>query len=165
MLMGTFEDKLNICGSQLSVVGVSPMLVRWSTQVVLRLITLESHQILLQTRAGGGNQIFIDPFPTGLSNEGDVIIKGDLQVDGTTTTVNSTTATVNDPIMRVGDVTSIRTVMSTVSSGANTIVVDSVTGLQTDDVIAATGIPANTTISSINTGTKTLTISKILQQE
>ena len=61
--------------------------------------------------------------------------------------------------MRVGDVTSIRTVMTAVSSGANTIVVDSVTGLQTDDVITATGIPANTTISSINTGTKTLTIS------
>ena len=113
----------------------------------------------IQTRAGGGNQLFIDPYPDGLSNEGTVIIKGDLQVDGTTTTVNSTTSTVNDPIMRVGDVTSIRTVMTAVSSGANTIVVDSVTGLQTDDVITATGIPANTTISSINTGTKTITIS------
>jgi len=113
----------------------------------------------IETRAGGGNQIFIDPFPSGLSNEGDVIIKGNLQVDGTTTTVNSTNVSVNDPIMRVGDVTSVRTVMTAVSSGANTIVVDSVTGLQTDDVIAATGIPGNTTISSINTGTKTLTIS------
>ena len=113
----------------------------------------------IETRAGGGNQIFIDPFPSGLSNEGDVIIKGNLQVDGTTTTVNSTNVSVNDPIMKVGDVTSIRTVMTAVSSGANTIVVDSVTGLQTDDVITATGIPANTTISSINTGTKTLTIS------
>ena len=38
---------------------------------------------------------------SGGSNEGTVIIKGDLQVDGTTTTVNSTTATVNDPIMRL----------------------------------------------------------------
>ena len=113
----------------------------------------------IETRAGGGNQIFIDPFPSGLSNEGDVIIKGNLQVDGTTTTVNSTNVSVNDPIMRVGDVTSVRTVMSPVSSGANTIVVDSVTGLQTDDVVTATGIPGNTTISSINTGTKTLTIS------
>ena len=113
----------------------------------------------IETRAGGGNQIFIDPFPSGLSNEGDVIIKGNLQVDGTTTTVNSTNVSVNDPIMKVGDVTSVRTVMTAVSSGANTIVVDSVTGLQTDDVIAATGIPGNTTISSINTGTKTLTIS------
>ena len=113
----------------------------------------------IQTRAGGGNQLFIDPYPDGLSNEGTVIIKGDLQVDGTTTTVNSTTSTVNDPIMRVGDVTSIRTVMTAVSSGANTIVIDSVTGLQTDDVVTATGIPGNTVINAINTGTKTITIS------
>jgi len=113
----------------------------------------------IQTRAGGGNQLFIDPYPDGLSNEGTVIIKGDLQVDGTTTTVNSTTSTVNDPIMRVGDVTSIRTVMTAVSSGANTIVIDSVTGLQTDDVVSATGIPGNTVINAINTGTKTITIS------
>ena len=113
----------------------------------------------IQTRAGGGNQLFIDPYPDGLSNEGTVIIKGDLQVDGTTTTVNSTTATVNDPIMRVGDVTSVRTVMTTVASGANTIVIDSVTGLQTADVVVATGIPGNTVIDAINTGTKTITIS------
>jgi hypothetical protein len=49
--------------------------------------------------------------------------------------------------------------MTTVASGANTIVIDSVTGLQTDDIVAATGIPGNTTIASINTGTKTITIS------
>ena len=61
--------------------------------------------------------------------------------------------------MRVGDVTSIRTVMTAVSSGANTIVIDSVTGLQTDDVVVATGIPGNTVINAINTGTKTITIS------
>mgnify|MGYP003312766567 FL=1 len=113
----------------------------------------------IETRAGGGNQLTIDPYPSGGSNEGTVIIKGDLQVDGTTTTVNSTTATVNDPIMRVGDVTSVRTVMTTVASGANTIVIDSVTGLQTADVVVATGIPGNTVIDAINTGTKTITIS------
>ena len=113
----------------------------------------------IETRAGAGNQLTIDPYPSGGSNEGTVIIKCDLQVDGTTTTVNSTTATVNDPIMRVGDVTSVRTVMTTVASGANTIVIDSVTGLQTADVVVATGIPGNTTIDAINTGTKTITIS------
>ena len=49
--------------------------------------------------------------------------------------------------------------MATVNSGANTITVDSVTGLQVSDVVAATGIPNNTTISSINTGTKVITLS------
>jgi len=82
-----------------------------------------------------------------------------LQVDGTTTNVNSTTVTVNDAIMKVGDVTSVRSVMATVNSGTNTITVDSVTGLQVSDVVAATGIPGNTTITNINSGTKVITIS------
>jgi len=82
-----------------------------------------------------------------------------LQVDGTTTNVNSTTVTVNDAIMKVGDVTSVRSVMATVNSGTNTITVDSVTGLQVSDVVAATGIPGNTTITNINSGTKVITLS------
>ena len=161
--LSTRIDGVNVTGTletdNFVVVGVSTITgkVFQTGGIEIDNIGISSNRI--QTRAGGGNQLFIDPYPDGLSNEGTVIIKGDLQVDGTTTTVNSTTSTVNDPIMRVGDVTSIRTVMTAVSSGANTIVVDSVTGLQTDDVITATGIPANTTISSINTGTKTLTIS------
>ena len=49
--------------------------------------------------------------------------------------------------------------MATVSSGANTITVDSVVGLQVADVVAGTSIPNNTTISSINSGTKVITLS------
>ena len=113
---------------------------------------------IIASLAGAGNKIYIDPYPDGLSNEGDVIIKGNLQVDGTTTTVNSTQTTVNDPIMMVGDTTSTRTVMSTHSSGTSTIVVDQVTGIAVNDTLlhpsfSATGI---TTVTSINTGTKTL---------
>ena len=152
------EKNVNI-GGNLNVTGISTFASKIVVTGGVEIDNIGISSNVIATRQGGGNQLFIDPYPDGLSNEGTVIIKGDLQVDGTTTTVNSTTATVNDPIMRVGDVTSIRTVMAAVSSGANTIVVDSVTGLQTDDVVTATGIPANTTISSINTGTKTLTIS------
>ena len=83
--------------------------------------------------AGQGNKIFIDPYPDGLSNEGDVIIKGNLQVDGTTTTVNSTQTTVNDPIMMVGDTTSTRTVMTAMANGASAVVVDQVTGIAVND--------------------------------
>ena len=158
---GELEDDANLTfdGSQLSVVGVITHVGKMVNTGGIEIDNVGISSNIIATRAGGGNQIFIDPFPSGGSSEGTVIIKGDLQVDGTTTTVNSTTATVNDPIMRVGDVTSIRTVMTTVASGANTIVIDSVTGLQTDDIVAATGIPGNTTIASINTGTKTITIS------
>ena len=158
---GELEDDGNLTfdGSELSVVGVITHVGKMVNTGGIEIDNVGISSNIIATRAGGGNQIFIDPFPSGGSSEGTVIIKGDLQVDGTTTTVNSTTATVNDPIMRVGDVTSIRTVMTTVASGANTIVIDSVTGLQTDDIVAATGIPGNTTIASINTGTKTITIS------
>ena len=51
---------------------------------------------IIATRSGAGNQLYIDPYPDGLSNEGTVIIKGDLQVDGTQTTVNSSSVTSNE---------------------------------------------------------------------
>ena len=114
---------------------------------------------IIASLAGAGNKIFIDPYPDGLSNEGDVIIKGNLQVDGTTTTVNSTQTTVNDPIMMVGDTTSTRTVMSTMASGATAVVVDQVTGIAVNDTLLHPSFSASgiTTVTAINSGTKTLT--------
>ena len=114
---------------------------------------------IISTTPGSNNTIFIDPYPDGLSNEGVVIIKGDLQVDGTTTTVNSTTSTLNDAIMHLGDVTSTRTVMATHTSGTNVITLDSIVGINTGDVIAHSSIPNATTISSYNSGTKVVTMS------
>ena len=113
---------------------------------------------VIASLAGAGNKIFIDPYPDGLSNEGDVIIKGNLQVDGTTTTVNSTQTTVNDPIMMVGDTTSTRTVMTAMSSGATAVIVDQVTGIAVNDTLLHPSFSASgiTTVTSINTGTKTL---------
>ena len=114
---------------------------------------------IIASIAGADNKIFIDPYPDGLSNEGDVIIKGNLQVDGTTTTVNSTQTTVNDPIMMVGDTTSTRTVMATMASGATAVVVDQVTGIAVNDTLLHSSFSASgiTTVTAINTGTKTLT--------
>ena len=103
---------------------------------------------IIATRQGGGNTLYIDPYPDGLSNEGLVVVKGDLQVDGTTTTVNSTAVTVNDAIMRVGDTTSTRTVMVTVGSGTSTVVLDSIVGINTGDVVAGTNIGAGTSVHS-----------------
>jgi len=114
---------------------------------------------IIASLAGADNKIFIDPYPDGLSNEGDVIIKGNLQVDGTTTTVNSTQTTVNDPIMMVGDTTSTRTVMTAMSSGASAVVVDQVTGIAVNDTLLHPSFSASgiTTVTAINSGTKTLT--------
>ena len=114
---------------------------------------------IIASLAGQGNKIFIDPYPDGLSNEGDVIIKGNLQVDGTTTTVNSTQTTVNDPIMMVGDTTSTRTVMTAMANGASAVVVDQVTGIAVDDTLVHPSFSASgiTTVTAFNTGTKSLT--------
>ncbi|MAX60816.1 MAG: hypothetical protein CML93_03515 [Rhodobiaceae bacterium] len=114
---------------------------------------------IIASLAGADNTIFIDPYPDGLSNEGNVIIKGNLQVDGTTTTVNSTQSTVNDPIMTVGDVTSSRTVFATIASGVSTAILDDVTGIAQNDLVQGTGLPNSglTTITSINTGVKMIT--------
>ena len=65
-----------------------------------------------------------------------VIIKGSLQVDGTTTTVNSTNTSLNDPIMNIGDVTSKRTVLAIVGSGTSAIQLDSIVGINTGDTIS-----------------------------
>lgn len=49
----------------------------------------------------GSNTLYLDPAPTN-NIGGVVVIKGDLQVDGTTTTINSTQVTVDDPIFVLG---------------------------------------------------------------
>jgi hypothetical protein len=118
----------------------------------------------ISTKSGGGNTLYIDPYPDGLSNEGLVVIKGDLQVDGTTTTVNSNTVSVNDPILELGEVTSVRTVMATVGTGTTDITLDSVVGINTGDIIdnaGVSGLPASSgdrTILYYNTGTKVVSI-------
>ena len=115
---------------------------------------------IIATRSGAGNQLYIDPYPDGLSNEGTVIIKGDLQVDGTQTTVNSSSVTSNESIFRLGDVTSSRTVTATVGTGASVITLDSITGINTGDTLTHASLPGagRTTVHSYNTGAKTVSI-------
>ena len=142
------EKNVNI-GGNLNVTGISTFASKIVVTGGVEIDNIGISSNVIATRQGGGNQLFIDPYPDGLSNEGTVIIKGDLQVDGTTTTVNSTTATVNDAIMKVGDVTSVRTVLTTVGSGSSTIVIDSVVGINTGDVVTGSAsIPNNSTVHS-----------------
>ena len=114
---------------------------------------------IISTRSGSGNQLFIDPYPDGLSNEGTVIVKGDLQVDGTTTTVDSFTVNLNDPIINLGITTSTRTVMMTVNSGINTIKIDTAAGINTGDSITGTNIGSGTTIAGYDLTEKLITLS------
>ena len=107
----------------------------------------------------GTTVLYLDPYTDGLSNEGTVVIKGNLQVDGTTTSVNSSTVDINDPIIIIGDVTSQRTVMTTVVTGVSTIRLDSVIGINTGDVVSGS---TSLSGSGINTVTACDTNNKII---
>ena len=110
-----------------------------------------------------GNTLYIDPYPDGLSNEGTVIVKGDLQVDGTTTTVDSFTVNLNDPIINLGITTSTRTVMATALAGVSTIKLDTTAGINTGDGITGTNIASGTTISTYDLDEALVTISNAVQ--
>ena len=123
-------------------------------------ITIDSLKLdgnVLSTTSG--TELIIDPFPAGGDADGLVIIKGDLQIDGTTTTVNSANMSVNDPTIELGDPTTVITVTSAATSGATDIVVDRVEGFTAGDQVTGSNIASGTTISSINVGTSTLTLS------
>ena len=108
---------------------------------------------VISSKAGASNTLFIDPYPDGLDSDGLVVIKGSLQVDGTTTNVNSTTATVNDSMINLGDITSQRTIMAPVVSGVSTVKLDSVVGINTGDLISghpSLPTPTGTPITQYN---------------
>ena len=108
---------------------------------------------VISSKAGASNTLFIDPYPDGLDSDGLVVIKGSLQVDGTTTNVNSTTATVNDSMINLGDITSKRTIMAPVVSGVSTVKLDSVVGINTGDLISghpSLPTPTGTPITQYN---------------
>lgn len=113
-------------------------------------------------RTTSGDTLYIDPYPDGLSNQGTVVIKGNLQVDGDTTAINSTEVFVDDVILKLGDVNKIRTVVGdNAVVGVNTIRLDSVSNLNINDVVTGSAnlSPLGlTTITSINTSSKIITI-------
>ena len=117
---------------------------------------------VISTKSGSGNTLFIDPYPDGLSNEGTVVIKGDLQVDGTTTTVNSVNVTTNNPIYVLGDNVTNRTVASAAGVGTDLLTLDSVAGINTNDIVTGTNIPSNTVIDDIDSGNKVITLSNAI---
>ena len=148
------EKNLNV-GGNATISGVST----FTGSVTIGDIKVE--QNIISTVPGSSGILYIDPYPDGLSNEGTVVIKGDLQVDGTTTSVNSTVVSINDPIIILGDVTSKRTVMAPVATGVSTITLDSIAGINTGDIVQGSASLPNsglTTITGYNNTTKIITI-------
>ena len=146
-------DKVQVTGAPWVYNGVTLEIVNPGVGDGLVVDNIGISSNVIRTKSGGGNTLFIDPYPDGLDSDGMVIIKGSLQVDGTTTTVNSTNTTLNDPIMNIGDVVSKRTVMAVVGSGTSTITLDSIVGINTGDQISgSSSLPGagTTTIHSFS---------------
>ena len=110
-------------------------------------------------------ELILDPDPTTDAG-GLVIIKGDLQIDGTTTTVNSASMSVNDPTIELGDPTTPVTLTAEATGGQAVVIVDAIDQLQVGDAVTSStaGIPNSTVINAINTGTKAVTLSNNLSQ-
>jgi hypothetical protein len=101
-----------------------------------------------------GQTITLDPYPAGGDAGGDVVVRGNFKVTGTTTTVNSTVMTVNDPIFTLGDAISEKVLTASAANGATTLTLDNTTGLNTGDIISGNAnITAGTTIT-VTSGTQ-----------
>jgi hypothetical protein len=59
-------------------------------------------KIVNSTLSTSSGPLYLDPGRTGDETGGTVIVNGDFQVNGTTTTVNSTEITVDDPVFTLG---------------------------------------------------------------
>ncbi len=103
----------------------------------------------------GTQTITLDPYPAGGDAGGDVVVRGNFKVTGTTTTVNSTVMTVNDPIFTLGDSISEKTVTSSATSGSTTLTLDNTTGLNVGDIVSGNAnIVTGTTIASVDSATQ-----------
>jgi hypothetical protein len=144
-------------GGSLTVAGVTT----FSSQDGFTLDAIGITSNVISTKAGSGNVLYLDPYPTG-SNDGKVVIKGSLEVYGETSNVNSRTVTVEESILALSDPTSIRNIVGSVGVGTSVIPLDSVTGINTGDVVrGVNGLPATDAlrrITSYNTVTKTVSI-------
>ena len=95
--------------------------------------------------------ITLDPYPAGGDAGGDVVVRGNFKVTGTTTTVNSTVMTVNDPVFTLGDSVSEKVLTESASNGATILILDNTIGLNTGDLISGdANITAGTTITVDN---------------
>jgi len=131
----TFNGTQNITGT-----------VNQTGQLNLDNIRLDGNTI----STNAGSQLILDPDPRNGDAAGDLIIRGNLQVAGTTTTVNSTQMTVNDPVFNLGDNVTEKSLKSEAVAGSTSLSVDN-----------PSGVVIGSTVSGANVGTGGRTITSI----
>ena len=99
--------------------------------------------------------------PQDLTVDGDCRVIGDLRVDGSTVSINSTTLTIDDKNLELAAVVNL-TITATVNNGNTTISnINPISGIIEGMQISSAGgaVPAGTVISSLNPQTKTAVLS------
>jgi hypothetical protein len=89
-------------------------------------ILIKGNTIYSESNAG---TIVIDPYPIAGDQGGDVVVRGNFTVTGTTTTVDSTVMTINDPVISIGDATSTATTTTASPPAGQVLGFDNETGL------------------------------------
>ena len=141
-LLNTTATTVNAFGDATTVnLGTS------NTLLDLGHIRIQGNEI--STDNNNAQDLVLDPYPDAGDAGGNVIIRGNLQVAGTTTTVNSTEMSVNDPVFTIGDTVSEKTVTTAASSGATTLLIDNPSSIVEGASITGTGIANSTTISNV----------------
>ena len=145
----TTFNLINSTATTVNAFGDATTLNLGTANTVLDLGNIRISGNTISTDSNAATELIIDPFPDAGDAGGDVIIRGNLQVAGTTTTVNSTEMSVNDPVFTIGDTVTEKTVTTNASSGATDLVVDNPSGVVEGATITGTGIANSTTISNV----------------
>ena len=150
-LVGTqaTQNLYNSAATTMNFAGAATTINMGTNSTTLDLGDIRIKGNTISTDSNSATELVIDPFPDAGDAGGDVIIRGNLQVAGTTTTVNSSELSVNDPIFTVGDTVSSKTVVSTAASGQNQVIVDNPSSVVEGATITGTGIATSTTISNV----------------
>ena len=145
----TTFNVINTNATTVNAFGAATTLNLGTANTLLDLGNIRISGNTISTDSNAATELILDPFPDAGDAGGDVIIRGNLQVAGTTTTVNSTEMSVNDPVFTIGDTVSEKTVTTAASSGATDILVDNPSGIVEGATVTGTGIASNTTISAV----------------
>ena len=145
----TTQNLYNTTATTMNFAGAANTINMGTNSTTLDLGDIRIKGNTISTDSNSATELVIDPFPDAGDAGGDVIIRGNLQVAGTTTTVNSSELSVNDPIFTVGDTVSSKSVVSTAASGQNQVIVDNPSSVVEGATITGTGIATSTTISNV----------------
>jgi len=145
----TTFNLLNTNATTVNAFGAAATVNLGASTTILDLGHIRIQGATISTDNTNAQDLVLDPFPDAGDAGGNVIIRGNLQVSGTTTTVNSTEMSVNDPVFTIGDTVSSKTITANASSGVNALQVDNPASIVEGATITATGIPNGTTISNV----------------